>query len=444
VQGGEFTPHMQRVLVHLCIEDRSVIQLIQQLESERLLAFTDPTAAWGWATLTRLERPTRSQLENESLKISQGDPSRIHLLHLLGEPVYSDMDYVHGNLIDFARIQTYRAAFDEAAQLWNRGEHQQSMDYMSTRIDEIRRLGGIGVRDETWYAETYEDRWDDRRMGAHSSLDQVPTGIELFDRALGGGARRGATHVWLAYSGVGKSFALVDQGVGALRMRQRVAHFVLEGGSRYILERYDAAFTGLKTSLIRRGDVDRASVERVMNELRLYKKNLVLRGTSDLRGQPDISWFYAELDRLKDDENFIPDVLVIDYGDLISAEGKDERVTQIRAWEGVHKLGEYRISPRHPGWVMWSATQAVRPNPGADEREHWLYPRDIGEAWGKVKPCEFIASINRTSEEKVGDRARVMIGKNRFGAEGVRVRVSTNYSMGRFIDPLAVQEAVGA
>lgn len=442
---GEFTPYMQRCLIQLCVLDRSTRATVEMLNGINQLRFTDPTAAWGWMTLTRLQRATFDQLRNEAHKLEPTNPATAGLFDLFKEPVHADLEYVRAHIVTFAQMQTFRIAFDESSELWNTGKRGDAIDQMKRRLEEIRKLDTTGTREESWFVEEFSDRVFDRQLAQlGSSFEQVPTGIEAFDDALGGGARRGCTHAWLAYSGVGKTMALVDQGVGALRLRLKVAHFNLEGRISYVTERYDAVFTRLKTGAVRKGEIDADAYERVMRELAMYRRNCYLRGTSDLRANPDIGWFYGELDRLKDDENFIPDVLIIDYGDEIRVDKQsDVRLSQIEAWQGLHKLGEYKISPStHPGWVLWSATQAVRPDKGADEREHWLYARDIGEAWGKVKPVEFLASINRTLDEKMTNQARVMICKNRHGAEGVRVRVQTDYGSGGFLDPMGQQEVL--
>ena len=83
---------------------------------------------------------------------------------------------------------------------------------------------------------------------------------------------------------------------------------------------------------------------------------------------------------------------------------------------------------------MCSPTQAVRPDKGADNREHVLRPRDVADCYEKVRVSDIILSINRTISEKEIGLARVYLGKYRDDEDGMLVRVKTDYTRGGFSD----------
>ena len=426
-----FNAQMQRLLVRLCIEDKRVYALTKSLVGENQLGFTDPTATWAWSVVEQ-GSSTVNQLRNESDRVETHSPARLGFKDLLGDPDFRDMQYVSENLVKFARMQRFRSAYSESAEIWNTGRQEDAFDLMRRRMDEINKIV-ISNADREWFFEGLPARMDVRRT-ADIGFNKIPTGIEELDKATGGGHRRGATGVFLAYSGIGKSFALVDQGWGAARMRFKVLHVVLEGSREYIADRYDARFLAMQTSVIEKGEVSREKMDWVQREYDILKRNLVLRGTSDTRNAWTVDNLYGEVEHLYDEEGWIPDLVCCDYGDKFKADGEDERIRQKTCWAQLQRFGEYKIAPGvHPGWALWSATQAVRPDKAADEREHILYPRDVSDSYDKVKTVQLIVTLNRTVFEKQDEWIRMLIGKNRFGPEGAVIRAETDYARGAFL-----------
>jgi hypothetical protein len=57
------------------------------------------------------------------------------------------------------------------------------------------------------------------------------------------------------------------------------------------------------------------------------------------------------------------------------------------------------------GYAVWSASQAQRPEKGAENDAHWLHARQIADCYEKVRVADFLGSLNITNEERI---AKVM------------------------------------
>ena len=142
----------------------------------------------------------------------------------------------------------------------------------------------------------------------------------------------------------------------------------------------------------------------------------------------------AEVKELRLNHGWVPDLIVVDYGDLMHAPGDNETARQKTSFRQLKALSE-RIEFRgHRGYAVCSPTQAQRPSQGADEREHVLRPRDVADCYEKVRVSDAIISINRTLREKEYNLARVHLGKYRDSDDGATVRVRTDYAHGAFSD----------
>jgi replicative DNA helicase len=330
--------------------------------------------------------------------------------------------------------------FSEARDAWNGGDHETAMSLMMGRIEEMSTIR-FGTADRGWFFEELGDR-QHRRQTAERSAVSHPIGIDKIDRAMDGGLSPGQLEVVMAYSGIGKTFWCVQRGFTTARRRKRCLHFVLEGGRGKTEDRYEARFADSLYREVKTGNLDTKVMAIMQREYRLLKQNLVVRGFGDLD-----SWratyddVLAEVKELRSAHGWVPDLIVVDYGDLLWAgvDGESEYQRQKIAFRQLKALSE-RIEFRgHTGYAVCSPTQAQRPDKGADRREHVLRPRDVADCYEKVRVSDVIISLNRTEKEKEHALARVYLGKYRDAEDGVCVRVRTAYTKGAFSD-LSVKE----
>jgi len=302
---------------------------------------------------------------------------------------------------------------------------------MLRRIEEMDSIR-LETADRGWFFEELPDREIHRRR-VRSDGDYFPSGVDKLDRAMGGGLHRGQLEVPLAYSGIGKTFWCVQRGFVGARIRKKVLHFVLEGGRTKTEERYDTRWAEMESREIRRGELPGYVMDRMMREYRILKGNLVIRGFADHEAwRITYDEILAELSDLRRINGWVPDLIIVDYGDLVWAPGDNETSRQKIAFQQLKSLSDRQDFRGHLGYAVCAPSQAQRPSKGADKRKHILRPRDVADCYAKVKCADVIVTLNRTVDEKALRLARVHLGKYRDDEDGLTVRVRTDYARGAF------------
>ena len=406
------------------MSDLGLRALVARFLANGQLGWTDPGSLWGWRVLEDREFVSQMVMETESMRLSPDDPAKIGAEAIIG----GQLDVRSS---DYVRKHTFRLAFEEARASWNAGDIGAAQTTMMRRIEEMQAMR-VNAADRGWFFEDFEDR-QERRVVGDQYGEFFPSGIDLLDRAMGGGLHRGEFEIPIAYSGIGKTFWCVQRGYIGAKMRRRVLHIALEGGRTKTEDRYEARFAQTLYRTIRKGDLNLDTAVMLRGEYGLLKHGLVLRGVGDEASwEAGFPFILGELQSLRREHGWVPDLIIVDYGDLLAAPGDNEYTRQKDSFRRLKALSERIEFPGHRGYAVCSPSQAQRPNKGADEREHVLKPRDIADCYEKVRVADIILSLNRTNDEKDAEQARVHLGKYRDAEDGATVRVSTDYTRGGF------------
>ena len=428
--GGEF----QRRLVRLCMMDPQTCFLVRRYAKAGKVRWTDPAAAWVWTMLEGGDTVSPLRIQVEASSLDPAHPARIHALTIAHMAVdWRDDEFVRKKLLEWARQTAFLVSQHAAVEAWQRGDQEAAYRLTMEFASEVNNLN-IGVADRGWFFEEFDERQARRRLS--DAEDVFPSGIVALDRAMGGGLRKGEIEIPVAYSGIGKTFWCVHRGSSACYARKRVLHFVLEGGRSKTEDRYEARFLDALYRAVKHGDLTAEQYNRMQEHAQMMKKLLVLRGTGDLKDgwSADCAFLYSELDFLRKSHGWVPDLIVVDYGDLLAEEGDNEYQQQKRAYRGLKHLSERIDYPGHRGYGVVSPSQAQRPSKGADEKEHVIRPRDIADCYEKVRVADIVLSLNRTAAEKDDNQARVHLAKYRDAEDGMTVRVATDYQRGGFVN----------
>lgn len=442
--ANEFGPDFQRILVRGCLSDPALFALVKRFVDMKQLAFTDPAAQWAWGVIASREYPTLLMLQTEAYRLTDNDPARVGAEAIIsGGSVMTDTKYVREQIVEWARRQLFKLGFEESRQHWNAGRFQQAMDAMLQRIEEIGEIKIVEV-DRGWFFEEFDLRQMQRLMHA-ASIDFFPTGIIALDEAMNGGLHYGELGVPMAHAKVGKTFFVIQQGMLCCRTRRRCLHFVLEGGRKKTQDRYEAAFTEEVYNNVRAGGISSDLAAKARREYAILQQHLVVRGFSDQGQQWNVSYevILGELAELRR-KGWVPDMVIVDYGDLMMARGDSEFDRQKAAFRQLKALSERMDFSGARGYAVWAPTQAQRPKTaGSDEKETILKPRDIADSYEKVRVCDAIVTINRTNSEREANQARVHLGAYRDAEDGVTVRVTTDYQHGLFCKINEAHEPMG-
>ena len=210
----------------------------------------------------------------------------------------------------------------------------------------------------------------------------------------------------------GKTFALTHIGVEALKQGLNVLHVSLEMSEKQVLKRYWINLTGknkderenidfsyfvedgdkwrVETKKINRGCITLDDVEK---KQALFKR--IFRGADvKIYAVPAYSLtvesLETELVRLEENEDFIPDVIIVDYADIMKPTDKGEYRNQLDSiWKKLRGLAQSRKV------ALFTASQSNRSGLVKDAET-----QDIAEDVRKIAHVTSLVAINQTESEK--------------------------------------------
>lgn len=406
----------QRVFVHMLVEDEHFAEAVaphlrpKYLESE--------IHQWVWATaVAHRERyrvfPSWSVLEEAAKKL---DPKMRPIFELglteVRQAPTQDADWVRSTAVDWIRRNVFVRAFASAKDTYNAGKVDAAYDTLMREMDVFSAVAlDREAVTESWHFDDLPSRQAKRWMD-QTRITATPTGIPELDQLLGGGLDLGQMGVWMSYSKVGKTTMLVNLGRVATRVAQRnVAHLFFEGSINQISNRYDASFSAEIYNAVKRGEFGSEKYRNLFDEYQYLRGKLYIRGFTD-------NWDYTvediwnAIDRQRRLRGWVPDVLIIDYADLIKGRGHydNDYDSNAAAYRDLKTL-----STKRRGYALWTAAQAKKPSDDSyDTRPHLLKSNNLGGRYEKVKVADFLGSMNATLEE------RTVHGVMRIWVEAVR------------------------
>ena len=155
-----------------------------------------------------------------------------------------------------------------------------------------------------------------------------------------------------------------------------------------------------------------SGIERLKNKIgKLWVKQF----PSDITTPSDIGLY---MNRLASTKDFVPDVLIIDYADIMSSPSKykEKRHELGSIYRAVRNLGvEYKIP-------VCTATQMNRGSLTKLEAGKLLDESDIAESYDIMRILDTAVSINSSIDDRHNNRAILYVVKNRDGDIGQKVK----------------------
>ena len=252
----------------------------------------------------------------------------------------------------------------------------------------------------------------------------VDTGQNYFTGGLG--SKEMAMVV--APPGVGKSLFLVNQGVQSMIEGRKVLYVSLEMSEDKIAQRFDSIMT-----LIPQGKLKDVSTQLSVKErLSIFQSEfpgsrLIIKEFPT--GQASINTIRSLLIQLKNYEDFEPDLLIVDYLELLrpTREIQQEYQAQQRISEELRGLG------MENKFLVWTATQTNRQG----RLVKIITDAELGDSYGKIRTCDFAISLNQSEEEFDNGQMRGYVIKSRNGRPRFIVPMEVDYSV------LRMQEGEG-
>jgi replicative DNA helicase len=343
-----------------------------------------------------------NKLSNEILQISIREQ-----LKDINVKQKEDISYAKEEFINFCKNQSVKTALLESVDLLNLGDYDSIRQTLNTALKagQNRNLG-------LDYNKDIDLRYRD------NPRNPIPFPWKAFNNITQGGYGEGDLVLVFGNPKGGKSWAIVAMIGEALKLGKNVVAYALEFGEGYFAKRIDAYLTGIPVDKL---DENRTKVEEIMSKL---PGQLVIKEYSPKRAT--LNTIETHLDNLENQFNFKPDVIFIDYLDLLKnrksrAEKKDDIDDVYTDAKGLAKERKIPIV---------SPSQANRS--GAEKAI--LESVHIAGSFDKLMIADIVISLARGRKDRLEGTGRWHFMGNRYGQDGVTFySPSMDTSMGHIV-----------
>ena len=339
------------------------------------------------------------EIESELLQVNVKDS----LKEIFKSIEADDLEYIKDKALEFHKTQVLKDAVIQSAQIL---EMDGNTDEIKSLIDSAMQAGverNLGHD----YLVDIEERYSD------TARVTSPTPWDIINELMQGGLGAGELGVVVAPAGIGKSWVLSAMGAYAISKGLNVVHYTLELNEAYVGLRYDSIFSGVESQNLK------------------YHKEEVIERLDKIEGSLTIKYYPTKActvntlsAHLKKVTTFGTkvDMVLVDYADIMKDVGK--------AQEMRHALGNIYEDLRGMAGEMqipiWTASQANRSALDEDVIE----ASKVAESYSKVMTADFVMSLSRKIEDKIGNTGRFHVIKNRFGPDGITFPAKVNTNTG--------------
>jgi hypothetical protein len=244
----------------------------------------------------------------------------------------------------------------------------------------------------------------------------IPTGLAHLDFSMDGGLSRGELAVVLAPPKRGKTTTLINLGFGCMSsvMGLNVVHYTCEMVDDKVSKRYDDRVAGDAVSY-KKSDPEKyvGTLQRRIG--RLIKGGLFVKGYPTRTATPGMIRNHLYL---LVSEGFIPDLVIVDYADIMKPERRlgEMRHEQAGIYEDLRQIaGEFNVA-------VWTASQAPR---GTLDKPV-LDLGDFAEAFEKAAIVDAAIAFCQTADEKLEGKCRLALMGLRSAEDGRMVLCDIN------------------
>jgi len=429
----------EAVLALLCYSEEQAAMLALRLSDANIflnkINITIAKAALEY--INKYQAPPKQQLEyilEGAKKGSEGELiSKVLALLQKKAPQY-EPEFVIEELDKFLEGQKLQNAFTRALELAEQGDLEAAKEAAYSEIS-LKQTGTTGI-------------WLNNPAQALSFLNETEeheffsSGVEALD-IRGIRPSRKAFFLMLAAAKKGKSWLLVNIGKAGIQHHHKVLHLTLEMSEERTARRYIQSIFGLSKSeavqlniprFLRDANSGSVSVDfreltrpgvperrrEIAAQLMSMRKNFLIKEfpTSAL----SLKHLGLYLDGLERHEHFRPDLLIIDYADLMMITGDDLRVQTGQLYKGLRGLVVSR------DMALASASQGNRES----EITKLVSNQHVAEDWSKIGTVDNVVTYNQTPEERKMHLARLFVSAARDDEDRFIALVSQAYPIGQF------------
>ena len=423
------------------------------LEHLRPNFFQSPEMRWACASIQEYWKKYRRMPTMDVLRHAAGREADRQLASTLGiffeqlsHTTINDFEYIRDELVKWARMNHFYAKHRDVHALWNSGKRTEAMALDAERANEGELIEWRQEEVDFWGEEVAErERYREYIASEYGDTGlAISTGVAELDKMMSGGLRPGELGVWIALAKGGKSTMLSNLGAVALTLYKNVLHIVLEGSKEEVNNRYDAWFAQEDQWKVKLGQMSPEAYARLHVHATRIRKRLVIRGLLEKFGGYTVEDIYNEIQILERHYGWRPDMVIVDYGDLLHGRSGPYRSNHEREADAFRDLK--LLANR--GYAVWTASQVQRPDRKNFDTDpnHIIRFAEVAGSIEKARACDFLGSLNATVQEREEKTMRVYAELYRHGEGHKLIRLETEPFQGRLIGVVreAPIDAVGA
>lgn len=445
-----FGPYEEEAIVSLALEFPEFFTAVGRFLKPQM--FEQPKTQYVMAEiLQQFETygvvPSRRILRDKIERSLTEDDPYAEVLALVDRPAdHREVPIIKDTLLKWTRDKAYGLIYSEEAQdAYARGDYS----HLEKLINEANRIADVG-QGGFWFFENYKILFDPE------IIDHRTTGFPKLDRMLNnGGPSPKEVLCWLAATNVGKSIVLCNNAMTSLtgtgangQPGQDVLLITFE------LDTIKTAMRCLGAMINRHGGGNQIHLDsfgdhrdfierRIQKIQQTYNKRFCI-----VEWPPEecsVNHIYALLDSLKRMEGWHPDVIIIDYMDLMMS--RTDSYNENDYSRQKHVANEIRGLARNENVLIFTATQTNRSGSGGggddddvgrgqgrdDRSKARSQPvadlNKAAESFAKQFSLDYVVSLNQSRSERKATppRMRMYIAKNRNGPKNEVVDCTIEY-----------------
>lgn len=363
--------------------------------------------------------PTRSMARDRALKELTVDDDYEPILELIDrESDRREIPFIKKELTNFARDRAFGVLFSEEG---ISAYETQDYEKLEQIFNDARKITDVTSNGLTFFEDTnilFEQ--GDRKV--------LTCGFSKLDRMIeGGGPAKGEVFCWMAPTGVGKSILIPHSGIACLKRGCNVLHVTLELSKQKTALRYAGALTDIEIHKRFEGDFKSKMIQGLERAQKTYGGSLKI-----FEFPPDeisVDQLYHLITQLRRQHNWHPDVLAIDYLELMVSRRESDNINDyIKQKQVATQLRGVAINENV---LIFTATQTNRADPKSKNGggEGLIGLNRVAESYGKMKPLDYVVSANQEVEEYNSDKPqlRLFVAKNRNGEKNKVIPININY-----------------
>lgn len=420
--GDNYGPEFERAVLWLCLNDpsfgaiafRTIGPEVFSTERDAVVfatgqqIFNNAASSNGRIShvtavciMAEIVRAMKRTSDGSSKKTTYTDCVKLLRVLMYQDPLRGiTAEYIKKTFSEFVTKSKVREALIASAGLWESNDFAAIQEKITAAVRTIEHTQDmdVGVR---YFG--LADRLKQYKVNSLVS-GRFPVGIQILDDKMRGGMERKKLGVIMGMAGRGKSQLVASAACAAIRHGLKVAIATLELSAIDYSQRIDSNLTGVPLNQIAsfpdhyRADLARASVK---TQDRLYLKEW---GSNEANVMDIYLWLRA----LENKVQFHPDVLFVDYAELLRI--PEKRGDRIDLGTTMRKL---RQLAKDLDIAVWTPAQTNRKS----FTSSLLSFGDIGEDVQIVQVADVVIGLCQTDLEKrsAPQRMRLVLLKNRIG-----------------------------